>query len=300
MGSALTSDSPRLRGIFIRPDKTSWTSESKAAVCLVATPDDQPTLTGSVQGSAVQDGPWRVEPWHDLLAGECYGGGWDIYYLEMPVVSCGIAHAGEVIGTYSLSSDSYPSEYVVMKDAAERCAQELDAYASPEVIATLRVGPIFPARNLWEAGYLDVICLVEAADEWFLFDSVRADPTAGFPAWNQHANADDFAGDWVARGIYSAGEVYSDVFLPGYDYTYVLEIRYHDGGFAEIETMDGDAAEIASGSWVYRDGKLLLTVVEGVTVVHGPAVLSEDGNWLYISEYYRDFAPEIWVFERLS
>jgi hypothetical protein len=68
---------------------------------------------------------------------------------DLPVVECAKAHQGEVYFVYQMSSGKYPGDDKVQKDAEDRCAKEINAYAGAGADENYDIFYLRPSPDDW-------------------------------------------------------------------------------------------------------------------------------------------------------
>lgn len=80
------------------------------------------------------------------------------------VVSCGLAHDGEVYATFQLARQAWPGPAAVAAGARQGCTARIGGYLSPQLAAAIMTESyIVPGRGAWEAGVRTVVCEIHSA-----------------------------------------------------------------------------------------------------------------------------------------
>ncbi len=115
--------------------------------------------TSTAQPQSSKETTTKVD---DLKVGQCVNGIKDsgTTLRNMPVVSCSVAHEGEVVSTFNLSGSTYPGDTQIQQQAEDQCFDELDKYSpSTKDDKTISIFYLHPTRTTWSSGDREVICM---------------------------------------------------------------------------------------------------------------------------------------------
>lgn len=91
---------------------------------------------------------------------------------NLPVVSCGEEHEGEVFFVKEIEGDDYPA--TVGDDAAGVCLEEFEGYVGKVYEeSTLDVTYLYPSSQTWTIGDRDIVCLVVPFESPLPLESVK-------------------------------------------------------------------------------------------------------------------------------
>ncbi|HEY6276217.1 MAG TPA: septum formation family protein, partial [Streptosporangiaceae bacterium] len=81
---------------------------------------------------------------------------------RLRVVSCGLAHDGEIYATFRLAGQNWPGAAVAAR-ARQGCTARIGGYLSPQLAAAIMTESyIFPGQGAWNAGVRSVVCEIRS------------------------------------------------------------------------------------------------------------------------------------------
>jgi hypothetical protein len=97
-----------------------------------------------------------------LRAGQCVDAAAN-GIASLRVVSCGLAHDGEIYATFRLAGRNWPGAAAVAARARQGCTARIGGYLNPQLAAAIMTESyIFPGQGAWNAGVRAVVCEIRS------------------------------------------------------------------------------------------------------------------------------------------